>query len=86
MLNQVLHALQTADGPISLDELSRRLEIDRGALEGMIAFWVRKGKLRDESVCGSRGPGCTCSSHPGGCTFDRAAPRTISVVFERRAE
>ena len=80
MLQQVLIALETATGPVSLDELSRQLGIERGALEGMIAFWVRKGRLQDSSnLCGAAGPGCSCSSHPGGCSFDHAGPRTITV-------
>jgi hypothetical protein len=80
MLHQVLRALQTAEGPISLDELSRRLGIERGVLDGMIAFWVRKGRLKESGgACGAARPGCSCSSHPSGCAFDRAAPRTISV-------
>jgi hypothetical protein len=84
MLHQVLHALETAEGPISLDELSQRLGIERGALDGMIAFWVRKGRLKESGgACGSAGAGCSCSSHPAGCTFDRAAPRSISVVSAR---
>jgi hypothetical protein len=81
MLHQVLQAFETATGPISLDELSRELGVERGALEGMIAFWVRKGRLKESGgACGSAGPGCSCSSHPGGCSFDRAGPRTITLV------
>lgn len=81
MLQQVLQAFETATGPVSLDELSRQLGIERGALEGMIAFWVRKGRLKEGGgACGSAGPGCSCSSHPGGCSFDRAGPRTITLV------
>jgi hypothetical protein len=81
MLQQVLQAFKRASGPISLDELSRELGIERSALEGMIAFWVRKGRLKEGGgACGSAGPGCSCSSHPGGCSFDHAGPRTISLV------
>jgi FeoC like transcriptional regulator len=80
MLQQVLQAFETATGPISLDELSRDLGVERGALEGMIAFWVRKGRLKESGgACGSAGLGCSCSSHPGGCSFDRAGPRTITL-------
>jgi hypothetical protein len=84
MLQQVLQALQTATEPVSLDELSRRLDIERSALEGMIAFWVRKGKLQESAVCGGRGPGCTCSSHPEGCVFNSNTPRTITVIADVR--
>jgi hypothetical protein len=85
MLHQVLHALETANGPISLDALSRQLGIERGALDGMIDFWVRKGRLKESGgACGTGEPGCACSSHPGGCTFDRAGPRTITLQIDDR--
>ncbi|NTV64592.1 MAG: hypothetical protein HGA65_13815 [Oscillochloris sp.] len=81
MLHQVLQAFEQVQGPISLDELSRELGIERGALEGMIDFWVRKGRLKlSGSGCASASIGCSCSSHPGGCAFDTAGPRTITLV------
>lgn len=81
MLQQVLYALETATGPISLDELSRQLGIEQSVLEGMIAFWVRKGRIKDTANGGcGKGPGCTCSSRPDGCAFDSAAPRTITMI------
>ncbi len=81
MLQQVLHAFETATGPISLDELSRELGIERSALEGMITFWVRKGRLKESGgACGVAGPGCSCSTHPGGCGFNGPGPRTIMLV------
>lgn len=84
MLQQVLEALEQAPGPLSLDELSQRLGVERGALEGMIAFWVRKGRLRDtgQGLCGGRG--CSCSTRPQGCAFDSAAPRTITLLPGKR--
>ncbi len=36
MLNQVLQEIETAQGPITLSELSRNLDISPAALEGMI--------------------------------------------------
>lgn len=89
MLQQVLQALEEAEGPVSLDALSRQLGIERGALDGMIAFWVRKGRLRDSSLeCGSAGgPGCSCASasQGGGCPFDRTPARTITLVPPRHS-
>jgi hypothetical protein len=81
VLHQVLQAFETAAGPLSLDDLSRELGVERGALEGMIAFWVRKGRLQERrGACGATGAGCSCSSHPGGCGFERAGPRTIMLT------
>ncbi|MGQ9483131.1 FeoC-like transcriptional regulator [Chloroflexus sp.] len=81
MLYQILEALETADGPVSLDELSRQLQIEPGALEGMIAFWVRKGRLQETTVGGCVGGrrGCTCGAYPKGCVFSAAGPRVITL-------
>ncbi len=82
MLQQVLQALETTSGPVSLDELSRRLGIERSALEGMIAFWVRKGRLQ-ASAGGPCGRGCGhCGPRAEGCVFNAGGPRAI-VVTER---
>ena len=63
MLKQVLDELRQADGPINLDDVCRKLGVERSALDEMITFWVRKGKLVNTSfVPGNTGPG-----NPGGC-------------------
>ncbi|PDW02810.1 FeoC-like transcriptional regulator [Candidatus Viridilinea mediisalina] len=81
MLHQVLHAFESADGPLALDDLSRQLGIERSALEGMIAFWVRKGRLQElGGACGqAAGASCTCSSHPAGCSITSAGSRVITL-------
>jgi hypothetical protein len=68
MLNQVLQEIETAKGPITMGELSRKLGIELTALEGMIQFWVQKGRLQvdDQSSdadcgCGSSGACATIS-------------------------
>jgi hypothetical protein len=87
MLQQVLQALETAEGPLSLDELSRRLGIERGALEGMIAFWVHKGRLAENAMDGCGAGSCShCASRGAGCVFDQAGPRIISLVPRRGGE
>lgn len=84
MLYAVLHAFEQAKGPLALDELARQLGVERAVLDDMIAFWVRKGRLRDSQVapalaCPSGG--CHgCSANNGGCVFDQAGPRTITMV------
>ncbi|MGB9632121.1 MAG: FeoC-like transcriptional regulator [Chloroflexaceae bacterium] len=80
MLEQVLQALETASGPVSLNELSQRLRIDPGVLEDIIAFWVRKGRLRAVAggVCGG---GCSsCGPQAEVCVFSAGGPRTITLV------
>jgi hypothetical protein len=66
VLRQVLEALESVQGPVNLDDLSRRLGVERSALEGMINFWLRKGRLREDylaarpSVCASGTCGGSC--------------------------
>jgi hypothetical protein len=85
MLWKVLHEVEAAHGPIDLNELSRRLDVDRTVLDGMIQFWVRKGRLVDDAArpgevaCARHGcsTGCTGAQH---CPFTIKSPRTISLI------
>lgn len=85
MLWEVLHAVETAQSPLDLNELSRRLKIDRGVLDDIIQFWVRKGRLVENVgtgnvACTAASPhACSsCASH-GDCPFTMKMPRTISL-------
>ncbi|MBK8046739.1 MAG: hypothetical protein IPK16_06220 [Anaerolineales bacterium] len=89
MLWEVLHAIEAAQSPLDLNELSRRLKIDRGVLDDIIQFWVRKGRLVENVGGGSvvctaaSSHACSgCASH-GDCPFTMKLPRTISL---RRSE
>ena len=87
MLMQVLHELRAARGPLSLDELSRRLGIEREVLEGMIQSLVRMGRLHDNQLtmadCGAHCPACAGAE---GCALVRRMPRTYTVTARDRAE
>jgi hypothetical protein len=52
MLSEILKTFQRDQEPIDLNELSRRLGVERSALEGMLELLVRQGKLK-EIVLGS---------------------------------
>ncbi len=86
MLREVLQAVEEADGPITLNELSRRLQLDAGVIEAMLEHWARKGKInvdRDSGAACARMPvTCSCGSNPGGgdCPFMARLPRGIPVV------
>jgi hypothetical protein len=90
MLREVLHLVETAEGPISLADISRQLGIDRGVLDGMLNYWVRKGELlvdnRSTSAChvSCAEAGCRCGSCNGaaGCPFMARLPK--SYVAARR--
>lgn len=86
MLRQVLRELESAKSAVNLNELSRKLGIERSALEGMIAYLVQKGELRDDEraqeiamgLCDSGSCGGSCP-RPQGCPFVMKMPRTFSL-------
>lgn len=71
MLSQILRTFRDSGGAISLEELRRRLGVDRSALDGMLDTLVRQGRLREVSgECpGGRHGGGGCRGcalcHPG---------------------
>lgn len=91
MLNQVLQEIANAKEPLSLTALSNKLAIEPSALDGMLAHWVRKGKLRDDdaeetSACHTDGAGScgsTCTS-PAHCPFVAKIPKTYSIPVKTR--
>lgn len=86
MLQQVLHEIEHAREPLSLGDLARKLDVDRGTLDGMLAFWVRKGRIVVSDVDGqtcATGGGCGSCTMSGGCPFASAAPRTFVLVTDQ---
>jgi len=87
MLQRILNEFESAPGGISINELGHRIGVERGALEGMIDYLVRKGRLQDDktatavTMCQSSSCGASC---PGsrGCPFVVETPRTFSIVPE----
>ncbi len=87
MLWKVLHEVEAARAPLDLSELSRRLDVERSVLDGMIQFWVRKGRLVEDAAtagqatmaCAAHGCGSGCSGAQG-CPFMMKMPHTISLV------
>lgn len=87
MLWKVLHEVEAARAPLDLNELSRCLDVERSVLDGMIQFWVRKGRLVEDAAtagqatmaCAAHGCGSGCSGAQG-CPFTMKMPRTIALV------
>ena len=50
MLSQILKAFEKATEPLDLNELSRLLDVERSALDGMLDFLVRKRKLSEVTL------------------------------------
>ena len=86
MLYQVLEEIEQAHGPLLIKDLSQKLNIDPGVLMGMIEFWVRKGRLRDDDAVAEEGMACAggaCGDHCSGlteCAFVAKMPKTYSIA------
>lgn len=64
MLRQILAEFQQAAGPLCLDELSRKLEVESSALDGMLQTLVRSHRLLEINPTAS---GCVACPARGGC-------------------
>jgi hypothetical protein len=82
-LRRVLDEIQTARGPVSLSDLSLRLGIERSALEGMLQFWIRKGRLKEmdagTAVCLEGDCTGSCRGIES-CPLLTKLPRTITLA------
>ena len=47
MLSRILEEFKNISEPLDLNELSRRLGVERSALDGMLQLLVHKGRLRE---------------------------------------
>ena len=82
-LREVLRAFETASGPLSLNDIARDLDITPGMLDGMIDYWVHKGKIRptaSSAACSS------CASAKSCCTYSPAMPRSYVLVTDDLVE
>lgn len=64
MLASILAAVRAAGRPLCLADLSRELDIEESALEGMLETLVARGRLR---AIRFDGPGCEVCPVRGGC-------------------
>ena len=78
-LSQVLTAFENNHGPLTMNQIAHNLGLSQARLEGMIQYWVRKGKLREAisyTDCG------TCGRGEGDCPFVIELPRSYELVTE----
>ncbi|MBI9043206.1 MAG: hypothetical protein JEZ06_01900 [Anaerolineaceae bacterium] len=79
MLHKILEEFEKSNSTISLNGLAKKLDIERGALEGMLEYWVRKGRIRaddQDSSCVS----CHSTSACGSCNNGMKFPKTYSLI------
>jgi len=82
MLRQVLNAFESADEPQPLNAMARALGVSPGMLQGMIEYWVRKGRLREASSEFSQ---CQTCGGAEGCPFVVKMPRRYELATEAGA-
>lgn len=79
MLSRVLREIEAASGPLNLNELSRKLGVERGALEGMITYLFQQGRLKVDESQGAAQAGCSCSGCGTSCSGQHACPSTMKM-------
>ena len=71
-LGKVLEIFESAREPLAMQQAARSLGISEIQLEGMLEYWVRKGRLKrvdSQAGCG------TCAAN-GDCAFVLKLPRS----------
>ena len=81
MLSQIIEEFKKADGVIELNELGRRLGVERSALEGMLELLVRQGKLREvgTETCAHCPGHLSCAHGQAGNQFGKAYELTERI-------
>jgi len=75
-LRAVLDAFKDQHAAVSLNRLSRELDISPALLDSMIDYWVRKGRLREAITPAT----CGVCGHAKGCPFIMKLPRMVELV------
>ncbi|MBN2048104.1 MAG: hypothetical protein JW750_09695, partial [Anaerolineaceae bacterium] len=86
MLGKILKEIESADGVISLEQLSQKMGVQSSALEGMIEMLIQRGKLEvvdsqaddceSGDCCGSKPSACASCGTGGECPFLLRYPKT----------
>jgi len=74
-LKRVLAMFEDASTPLSINEIARQLGVEAPLVDDMIAFWVRKGKLRDTANACTPDSCNRCVRGANGCPFVVPMPK-----------
>ena len=77
-LRQVLNIFEENQQPIALSRLAVQLDTPQPLLEGMLDYWVRKGKLR----VASGHQDCGSCAKDGDCAFVVDIPRSYELATQ----
>jgi hypothetical protein len=78
MLSQIIDAFKQTAAPLDINELGRRLGIERSALEGMLGLLVRQGRLREIKPCSEE---CARCRSRAGCGYLKSG-NLMGTVYE----
>ena len=73
MLDEILEQIENSNGPLTVRELARRLDVEERALTGMLEFLQRKGRLslyRPDINQGCVSTSCVGCIFAGNCQQD----------------
>jgi hypothetical protein len=79
MLSQIVKEFKDSGGTIDLAELSRRLDVEPSALDGMLEVLVRQGKLNH--LCLGAISGGICSGSCQSCGYYQRGA-SMGTVYE----
>lgn len=80
VLKQVLTRFEDSTQTASLSQIAHEFDLDMTTLQGMVDYWVRKGKLREVVQCDAKVPSCNCGGGPTACPFIMTMPRSYEPV------
>jgi hypothetical protein len=89
MLSHIIQEFRKSGGAISLNELSRRLGVERSALDGMLETLVRQGRLNHlcAGVSGDCSGSCqSCGYHRSGANLGMLYELVIPDPPEKQAK
>ncbi len=82
-LRQVLKLFEESSRPLSMAEIARDLDVEAGVLEGMLQYWVHRGRLREASTDAALCPMC---SKRESCAIMPDMPRRYELVSGSQSE
>ncbi len=78
LLKKFLNTIEESSGALSVQALAKELDVTPERVEGLVDFWVRKGKIRLSQASQS----CSSCGLSSNCPFLLELPQTYELVGE----
>ena len=81
LLNDVLHTVRSAKGPLTVDDIAYVVEADPSAVAGMLGLLAQKGRLRVDDARACEASACAGCGYggPEGCPFVMKTPTRFEL-------